>query len=115
MIDLAYKIKSLRALRGWSQDELARRLGVSRSKIGNYEQGTRRPNIEDLEALADAFNCTLSYLVGDDLTLDEIDLLEKFRKLNFVGKKEVERFLAYSYSKPEYRRESESDASSDAS
>ena len=115
MVDLAYKIKSLRALKGWSQDELAQRLGVSRSAIGNYEQGTRRPRIEDLEALADVFNCNISYLVGDDLTMDEINLLEKYRKLNFVGKKEVDRFIEYSYTKPEFRRESESDASSDVS
>lgn len=60
------KLKSLRNLRGWSQEELAKRLGISRSAIGNYEQGTREPNFEDLEAIADTFNCTISYLLEDD-------------------------------------------------
>lgn len=65
MIDFAFKLKSLRELRGWSQEELAKRLGVSRSKIGNYEQGTREPGFEDLEAFADIFNVPIGYLVDD--------------------------------------------------
>lgn len=39
MIDFAKKLKGLRETREWSQDELAKRLGISRSTIGNYEQG----------------------------------------------------------------------------
>ena len=66
MIDFPQKLRSLRELRGWSQEELSKRLGVSRSKIGNYEQGTREPRFEDLEAIADVFNCTISFLIGDD-------------------------------------------------
>ena len=63
MNDLAEKIKALRDLKGWSQEDLAERLGISRSAVGNYEQGTREPDIETLENLADTFNCTMSYLV----------------------------------------------------
>ena len=63
MNDLSEKIKALRDLKGWSQEELAERLGISRSAVGNYEQGTREPDFETLENLADTFNCTMSYLV----------------------------------------------------
>ena len=62
MNELAYKIKFLRELKGWTQTELAERLGISRSAVGNYEQGTREPDFETLENLADTFNCNLSYL-----------------------------------------------------
>lgn len=65
MIDFPKKLKNLRELQGWSQEELAKRLGVSRSKIGNYEQGIREPGFEDLEAIADIFNCPISYLIED--------------------------------------------------
>ena len=115
MIEFADKIKGLRELKGWSQEELARRLGVSRSAIGNYEQGIRRPNFEDLEAIADVFNCTITYLVGDDMTPDEVSLLDKYRSLNFVGRKEISRYIDYACSRPEYRRELDSGASSDVS
>ena len=130
MIDFAYKLRELRKLRGWSQEELANRLGVSRSKIGNYEQGTREPGFEDLEAFADIFNCTIAFLVDSDrvgpdeyyemlqiahLRPEENELIEKYRQLNFVGKKEIERYFDYVLTRPDYRRESESDASSDVS
>ena len=63
MGEFARKLKSLRTQRGWSQEELAERLQISRSTIGNYEQGTRNPSYEDLEAIADVFNCTMGYLI----------------------------------------------------
>ena len=125
-----HRLRELRELKGWSQEELARRLKVSRSKIGNYEQGTREPGFEDLEAIADIFNCTIAFLiengrVGPDdlydlrdvayLRSEETELLVKYNKLNFMGKKEMERYLDYLQTRPEFRTESDSDASSDAS
>lgn len=94
MVDFAYKLKSLRELNGWSQEELARRLEVSRSKIGNYEQGTREPSFEDLEAIADVFNCTICYLVGGEdnvspLSKEDSELLDLFRNLNPAGRKQL--------------------------
>lgn len=65
MIDFAKKLKGLRETREWSQDELAKRLGISRSTIGNYEQGIREPDFETLEKIADVFNCPISYLMED--------------------------------------------------
>lgn len=58
------RLKELRRSMGWSQDTLADKLGTTRSCIGNYEQGTRKPDIEALEQIADLFNVDMSYLVG---------------------------------------------------
>jgi len=66
MIDFAVKLKALRDTKGWSQEELAQRVGMSRSAIGNYEQGIRRPDFEALETFADAFNVPIGYLIEDD-------------------------------------------------
>ena len=78
MINFSSKLKSLREINKWSQEELAKRLGVSRSKIGNYEQGTREPGFEDLEAIADVFNCPISFLIEDNrIGPDEYNLLQK--------------------------------------
>lgn len=85
MIDFAYKLKALRDLRGWSQDELAKRLGVTRSAIGNWEQGTREPDFEALESIADVFNCTICYLVGGEpmeLSAVEIEIIEAYRRMS---------------------------------
>lgn len=98
MIDFAKKLKGLRESREWSQDELAKRLEVSRSTIGNYEQGTREPDFETLEKIADVFNCPISFLMDDtrqaeqirnyymngshsELTNEESDVIEAYRNL----------------------------------
>lgn len=57
-------LKQLRQSFGMKQDELALRLGISRSRISMYETGQREPDFETLERLADFFNVDLDYLLG---------------------------------------------------
>lgn len=57
-------LKSLRKSFGLTQDELANKLDVSRSTIGMYENGSREPDYETLETIADFFNVDTDYLLG---------------------------------------------------
>lgn len=43
---------------------MAKKLGVSRSTIGMYETGARKPDSEMLEKIADMFNIDIDYLLG---------------------------------------------------
>ena len=65
---------SLRESNKMSQQELATKLGVSRSTIGMYEQGRREPSIETLEFIADIFNVDMDYLLGKSEVKRKIDL-----------------------------------------
>lgn len=56
--------KTLRVTRGYTQEELSKRLDISRSRIGMYETGAREPDFETLESIADFFNVDIDYLVG---------------------------------------------------
>lgn len=47
-----------------SQQELANKIGMSRSIIGMYESDQRMPSFEVLEAIADVFNVNIDFLVG---------------------------------------------------
>lgn len=47
-----------------SQQELADRIGMSRSIVGMYETGKRMPSFEVLEAIADVFNVDINFLYG---------------------------------------------------
>ena len=58
------RLSALRKERGLTQDELAKRLEVTKSAISMYENGKRTPDYEILELIADYFNVDMDYLVG---------------------------------------------------
>ena len=57
------RIALLRASKGWSQAELARRIGVSASAVGMYEQGRREPSLNLVVRLAQELGATTDYLL----------------------------------------------------
>lgn len=64
MLELGQKIKKLRESREWSQAELARRVGVTKSAISTYELGMRTPSADVVCAFAKAFGVSADYLLG---------------------------------------------------
>lgn len=57
-------VRGERALRGLTQDGLAKELGVSKSTVAMWEIGERLPSKELYEQLADLFNVDIDYLYG---------------------------------------------------
>ena len=84
------RIKELRTARGWTQDELAERLGVSRSRVGMYETGRREPDFETLEAIADLFNVDMNYLLCKAETSNTGMRETKAVRINVYGKLMIE-------------------------
>lgn len=76
------RLKELREKHGYTQDELAKRLNTSRSRIGMYEQGKRQPDFEMQEAIADLFNVSIDYLFGRDINNEAKAFDEKLDQLN---------------------------------
>ena len=60
---LGMRIAILRISKGWSQAELARRIGVSASAVGMYEQERREPSLGLLVRLAQELGVTTDYLL----------------------------------------------------
>ena len=58
-------IADLRKTKDWSQTELANNSGVSREMIGKYERGEAVPSIDAAKIIADAFEVSMDYLVGE--------------------------------------------------
>lgn len=104
MANFSERLKTLRTAAHLSQEELSVKLKVSRSCIGNYEQGKRLPDIEDLEQIADFFNVDMNYLIGKSNTKKTTDfeiitdneriLLETYRRDSNI-KEMIDRLLAY--------------------
>lgn len=65
------RLKELRMMSGLSQEALAEKLHISRSRIGMYEQGRRQPDFEMLEAIADTFNVNMDYLLKKESTIKD--------------------------------------------
>ncbi|MBM6917217.1 MULTISPECIES: helix-turn-helix domain-containing protein [Intestinimonas] len=61
---LNHQIRTLRLVRGMSQVELARRLGVTKQSVSNWENDNIQPSIEMLKKLADIFSVSTDYLLG---------------------------------------------------
>lgn len=91
MIIVSEKIKQLRIQKGLTQSQLSSLLGCSSSTISGYELGTKRPDYENLVALARIFNVSTDYLLGvenkremldtSSLTNEEIQVLQNLIKL----------------------------------
>ena len=60
---LGERIALLRSKLGWSQAELARRLNISPSAVGMYEQGRREPPVDILVSLSRSLGVSMDYLV----------------------------------------------------
>jgi len=65
MLDIGSKITELRKTKKWSQDELAKKVGSSRVMIGNYERSSNTPSIDVLLKIAQAFDVSVDYLIGE--------------------------------------------------
>ena len=83
------KLKRARGQRGFTQDELARRCGISKMQLFRYEKGESDPASAVIAALAHELGVSSDYLLdltddpkghpGDVLTSDEEQMLSAYR------------------------------------
>lgn len=59
------RIEKLRKSKKISQEDLAEKVGVSRTTIYKWKSGTAKPNFAKLQALACALETTVSFLAGE--------------------------------------------------
>ena len=79
---LGERIATFRKRAGISQAELAKRINVSTSTIGMYEQGRREPSIEVLIALSEEFNVTIDVLVKSNDVSAEAEIFPDCQELD---------------------------------
>lgn len=66
------RIRKYREARGLSQKQLAARLGVSNSRVSNWEQGVNRPDADILADICTALEVSPSQLLDVRVTTDEL-------------------------------------------
>ena len=75
------RLKSLRESMGLKQEDVAKAISVSPSTIGMYEINKREPNNEIIIKLAQFFNVTTDYLLGNS----NIRNPEELKKVQFAN------------------------------
>ena len=78
-------LKYLRKLRGWTQEEFARKLRIKRSLLGAYEEERAEPRIDVLEVVSDIFKLTLDDLLRKDLSDSKSNYLAKRRAIKLAS------------------------------
>lgn len=64
---IGVRLKTMRVERGWTQDEVASRAGLSKSYLSRIEEGDRQPSIAALLSISAAFDVPLNAIFGGDL------------------------------------------------
>ena len=68
---LADKIIRLRKKNGWSQEDLAEKMNVSRQAVSKWESAQTVPDLEKILMLGDLFGVTTDYLLKDEIESEE--------------------------------------------
>lgn len=109
------RLRSLRKEKRLTMKELGKKNNLAESTISGYEIGTRKPDIETLQRLADFFDVSIDYLLGrvdnprsilteverefyDNIDLDDDFLLKKFKLVidgKPVNEQEAKDFIAF--------------------
>ena len=95
---LADKIIDLRKKAGWSQEELAEKLGVSRQSVSKWEGAQSIPDMNKILQLSTLFGVSTDYLLKDSMEAPEpLSAAEddKAEGATFVSMEEANAFLDY--------------------
>lgn len=83
------RIKEARLANGFTQEQLANKIGIAKSTLAGYEKGNREPNLETTIKLMSVLGIDANYLWQDEMSelcdkhfspsMCEIELIEKYR------------------------------------
>lgn len=100
---LSDRIREARLQKGMTQEQLADKIGVAKSTLTGYEKGNREPNIPTLRKIMDVLQVDANYLYQDEMdnlselivSLEEREMIIKYRSLDNVGKSHVDMILSW--------------------
>ena len=65
------KIMLLRKQKGWSQEQLAEQLGISRQSVSKWESGASVPDLDKIIKLSQIFDVSTDYLLKEEIEIEE--------------------------------------------
>ena len=77
--DFGVLLKELREKKGMTQEQLAKKLGVSKGSVSGYEHNISMPPTQIVKRIALIFNVTVDFrmIILDDLTENQAEFIEQ--------------------------------------
>ena len=98
-MNFAERLRQARIKRGYTQQQIADKMGITNSTYCGYETGKRQPDVAKIKQLANILNVSGDELLGTEFTIDKIDLsaseqahIKKYRQLNADGQSKVDEY-----------------------
>ena len=107
-MNLSEKIKIIRKARGYSQEELGDKVGVSRQTVSDWEKGKFEPTLDSIRWLADVLEVSFDALLDESIDLNkEHDINVTLKNLSADTKEKINnsfryRIYAYTIKKKDY-------------
>lgn len=76
---VAENLKKIREIAGFTQEQVAKSIGIERSAYSNYEAGTREAPYDVLEKISNLFGCEPIILFEDNAHIENEILAAAFR------------------------------------
>lgn len=95
-MNFSEKVMVLRKKKGWSQEELADKLDISRQSVSKWESGTSIPDIDKIIMLSQLFAVSTDYLLKEETEEAEpaeLEVVSEEAEAKIVSMEEADRFL----------------------
>lgn len=81
-IEIANRLQKLRKEKGYSQEQLADLLGISRQAVSKWERAEASPDTDNLICLAKLYGISLDELLNTDQSIEDIRNDNKLKEEN---------------------------------
>lgn len=96
-LSLGDKIRLARTKKGLKQSDLSNLLGIRNTAVSSWENNQSKPDINMLESLCRILEVNPNYFfnldINDSITINELDLIKKYRLLDNRGKHIIKNLL----------------------
>ncbi|MES1051696.1 helix-turn-helix domain-containing protein [Bacillus thuringiensis] len=72
------KLRELRGIEGWTQEEVAKKIGVSKQTYSHYENEKRKPSLSTIRELATVYNVDIDAIFAEESS-------DSFKKIPIIG------------------------------
>ena len=91
-MEFSERLKTLRKEAGFTQVDVAEKLGISQPAYASWERGAKKPTQDNLVKIAQILNVSVDYLVGNsEEKSDDLDNIELLFRMNSKGLTEEEK------------------------